>query len=238
MRQHRRRTDPGEAFLASGAGTDAAARERIREAFADRAKHSGIRSVVMGELATELGMSVTTLYQHFPSKDDLVIATLERWIADVAQREAAVLPKGKGFSPTERLLRWAHCWAEAVSQYSVAFWEDLQRRHPDAWIRFEAEIERRKKEGASHLRQRIRGDVNPDVALAVLDLILTRIPSPRLCDRIGVSRREAIETAIAVWARGALEVRAGKASPKLVRLDGGAPAKKRVKKGARHEDRS
>ena len=213
-------------------------RARILEAFADRAKHSGIRSVVMGELATELGMSVTTLYQHFPSKDDLVIATLERWIADVAQREAAALPEGKRLSSTERLLRWAHCWAEAVSQYSVAFWEDLRRRHPDAWVRFETEIERRKKEGAAHLRPRIRADVNPHVALAVLDLILTRMPSPRLCDRIGVSRREAIETAIAVWARGALEGSAGRASPKLVRLDGGGPAKKRVKEGARHEDRS
>jgi len=204
-----------------------AARERIVEAFAEKAKHCGIRSVAMGDLASELRMSATTLYQHFPSKEDLVIATVERWVTDVAQREAAVLPPGKTLTTIERLLRWAHCWAEAISQYSLAFWEDLRRRHPEAWKVFAAEIDRRKREGAARLRPRIRSDLNPVIALAVLDLIMTRMPSPRLCDRIGVSRRDAVETAIALWARGALDPSAG-SSAKLLRLATG----KRVWKGA------
>ena len=217
--------------LAPGAGADAAVRERILQTFAERAKHSGIRSVVMGELASELSMSVTTLYQHFPSKDDLVVATLERWAEDVAQREAAAVPPGQSLSAIERLHRWARCWAEAVSQYAPAFWEDLRRRHPEAWRLFTEEIDRRKREGAARLRPRIRRDVNPEIALAVLDLIMTHMPSPRLCDRIGVTRREAIETAIAVWARGALDTAArpggAESAAKLVRLTGGKAAKRR-----------
>jgi len=193
-------------------------RDRILEAFADKAKHSGIRSVAMGDLASELRMSATTLYQHFPSKEELVSATVERWVADVAQREAAAVPRGSALTPVERLLRWAHCWAEAISQYSVAFWEDLRRRHPDAWKLFETEIGRRKKEGAARLRPLLRDDVDPEIALAVLDLVMTHMPSPRLCDRIGVSRRQSVETAIAVWARGALDPRAGSGRPKLVSL--------------------
>ena len=213
--------------LAVLGGADAAVRERILAVFAERAKHSGIRSVVMGELATELRMSVTTLYQHFPSKDDLVLATVERWAADVAQREAAAaLPDGRTLSSVERLSRWAHCWAEAVSQYSVAFWEDLRRRHPEAWKVFREEIARRKREGAARLRPRIRSGVHPDVALAVLDLIMTHMPSPRLCDRIGVSRREAIETAIEVWSRGALDPSAARQPARLLRL---RPKKSRTK---------
>jgi AcrR family transcriptional regulator len=208
-------------------GSDLAARERILEAFAERAKRSGIRSVVMGELAGELRMSATTLYQHCPSKEDLVTATVERWAADVAQREAAMLREGERLSPTDRMLRWAHCWAEAVSQYSVAFWDDLRWRYPQAWKVFSEEIERRKKEGAAQLRPRIRARVNSEVALAVLDLIMRYVPNPRLCDRIGVSRKEAIETALAVWAWGALDKAAAKSerrSSRLVRLEGGKRA--------------
>ena len=42
---------------------------RILEAFSEKAKRQGIRSVVMGELASELKMSASTLYKQFPSKD-------------------------------------------------------------------------------------------------------------------------------------------------------------------------
>jgi AcrR family transcriptional regulator len=227
---HERAGHPGSrsAAAARNAGAEEAVRERILSAFAEKAKHSGIRSVVMGELASELRMSATTLYQHFPSKEGLVAATVERWVDDVAQKEAAVLPRGGSLSSMERLLRWAHCWAEAVSQYSVAFWEDLRRRHPQAWKLFQSEIARRKQEGAARLRPRIRRDVDPEIALTVLDLIMRHMPSPRLCDRIGVSRREAIETAISVWARGALDPTAGtggkRAAAKLERIGSGTRA--------------
>ena len=59
------------------------ARERILKAFSDRATRSGIRSVVMSELASELRMSPNTLYQHFPSKKHLVTALVERWAQEV-----------------------------------------------------------------------------------------------------------------------------------------------------------
>ena len=42
-------------------------RERILAAFSAKAKRSGIRAVVMGELASELRMSAMTLYKHFAS---------------------------------------------------------------------------------------------------------------------------------------------------------------------------
>jgi len=45
------------------------------------------------------------------------------------------------------------------------------------------------------------------VALAVLNMILMRISDPRLSDELGTTRREAIDTAIRIWARGALRNR-------------------------------
>jgi AcrR family transcriptional regulator len=48
-------------------------RERILQAFSEKAKRSGLRSVVMAELASELRMSAATLYKHFSSKEELVL---------------------------------------------------------------------------------------------------------------------------------------------------------------------
>ena len=44
-----------------------------------KAKRAGIRAVLMGELATELRMSAMTLYKHFASKDELVVAMVDAW---------------------------------------------------------------------------------------------------------------------------------------------------------------
>jgi len=48
-------------------------------------------------------------------------------------------------------------------------------------------------------------DLHPDVALAILDLILTRVSDPRFSDELSTTRRESIRTAIGIWARGALQ---------------------------------
>ena len=54
----------------------AAVRERIL-AGVDRLFYAqGIKSVGVDAIAAELGISKKTLYRHFPSKDDLVIAYL------------------------------------------------------------------------------------------------------------------------------------------------------------------
>jgi hypothetical protein len=54
--------------------------------------------------------------------------------------------------------------------------------------------------------------MRPDIALTLLDLILTRITDPELPDRLRVSRHELIRTAIAIWGSGALRGQ-GKSSP-------------------------
>jgi AcrR family transcriptional regulator len=53
-------------------------RQRILEAFEERARADGPRGVVMAELARDLSMSTRTLYQHFDSKAELVHEILGR----------------------------------------------------------------------------------------------------------------------------------------------------------------
>jgi hypothetical protein len=117
------------------------------------------------------------------------------------------------------MVHWADAWAASVSRYSPAFWEDLRRDHAPAHAIFRGELGRWKEAGAARLRPHLRPELNPEIALAVLDLILTHASDPRFSERAGTSRREAIETAIRIWARGALQS-PGKLTPLSARKKG------------------
>lgn len=188
------------------------ARERILQAFSERATRSGIRGVVMSELAAELRMSPNTVYQHFRSKKDLVTALVQRWAQQVGASDAAVVEIASSRSAVEGMTRWAEAWAQSVARHSPAFWDDLRRDYPEASAIFRSELKHWKELGAAQLRPHLLPDLHPDVALAVLDLILTRASDPRFSEELGTTRRESIRTAIGIWVRGALRNR-GKLTP-------------------------
>jgi AcrR family transcriptional regulator len=68
------------------------ARERILDAAYDLFARRGIRDVGVDEVIQRAGVAKATLYRHFPSKDDLVLAFLDlreqRWTRDYVEAEA------------------------------------------------------------------------------------------------------------------------------------------------------
>jgi AcrR family transcriptional regulator len=80
------------------------ARERILDTAYELFSHRGIHDVGVNELVERAGVAKATLYKHFPSKDDLVLAFLERreqmWTYGWVQREARL----RGAKPEEQLL--------------------------------------------------------------------------------------------------------------------------------------
>lgn len=85
-------------------GGISAARERVLTTAYDLFSRRGVRAVGIDVIIAEAGVAKMTLYRHFPSKDDLVLAFLDRreqlwtkgWLeATVARRAVA---------PRERLL--------------------------------------------------------------------------------------------------------------------------------------
>jgi AcrR family transcriptional regulator len=79
-------------------------RERILDTSYELFSRRGIRAVGVDELIERAGVAKATLYRHFPSKDDLVVAFLERreqrWTREWVEKEA----RRRASSPEEQLL--------------------------------------------------------------------------------------------------------------------------------------
>ena len=80
------------------------ARERILDTAYELFSRRAIRDVGIDEVIERAGVAKATLYRHFPSKDDLVIAFLERreerWTVAWVEAEA----RRRGSTPEEQLL--------------------------------------------------------------------------------------------------------------------------------------
>jgi AcrR family transcriptional regulator len=82
----------------------AGARDRILEAAYELFSQRGIRAVGIDAIVERSGVARMTLYRHFPSKDALVLAFLERreqrWTKDWLQHEV----EQRAAAPSDRLL--------------------------------------------------------------------------------------------------------------------------------------
>ncbi|MBW2315425.1 MAG: TetR/AcrR family transcriptional regulator [Deltaproteobacteria bacterium] len=177
-------------------------RERILDAFAEGARALGPRNVVMAELARDLGISTRTLYQHFASKSALVLALMDRW-ADQVQADQE-LHVDDGRSPYEQMLEAARSWLEGQCAFSTSFWAQLERDFPDAFGRFQTRLRALLDEGRKNLLPYIREDLDDGLALALMQSSLRAASDPERCDRLGISRQEAVRQAIEIWVRGTL----------------------------------
>ena len=187
-------------------------RERILDAFTEGARALGPRNVVMAELARNLGISTRTLYQHFPSKAELVAALMDRW-ADRIQADQD-LNVDDGRSPYEQMLEAARGWLDGQCAFSSSFWAQLERDFPDAFGRFQTRLRALLDEGRKNLMPYIRDDLDDGLALALMQSSLRAASEPERCDRLGISRQEAVRQAIEIWVRGTLRpVRAVHATP-------------------------
>jgi AcrR family transcriptional regulator len=86
------------------AKVEAQPRERILATSYELFSRRGVRDVGVDEVIEQAGVAKATLYRHFPSKDELVLAFLERrerlWTQDFVFAQA----KQRGDTPEEQLL--------------------------------------------------------------------------------------------------------------------------------------
>src|SRR3984893_3870806 len=86
------------------AETGVSARERILDAAYELFSRRGIQAVGVNEVTERAGVAMATLYRHFPSKNNLVLAFLDlreqRWTKEII--EAGAMRRGS--NPEEQLL--------------------------------------------------------------------------------------------------------------------------------------
>jgi AcrR family transcriptional regulator len=88
----------------AGVAVASGVRERILTVAYELFARRGVRDVGVNELISRSGVAKASFYRHFASKDELVLAVLERrdrqWTVEAIVSEA----RGKGGNPEEQLL--------------------------------------------------------------------------------------------------------------------------------------
>ena len=182
-------------------------RDRIIEAFADRARANGPRAVVMAELARDLGISTRTLYQHFGSKAELVGEILGRWAAEVDADQRRRLQSA--LSAEERILDAAASWMDGQERFSEAFWLQVAADFPEASRVLGDQIRNSLGIAREAMTREFHDELHVELAVSLLKAAIRHALDPRRCDRLGVSRQDAVRQAVLLWCRGALRSSGG-----------------------------
>lgn len=100
----------------------------------------GIKSVTMDEMASQLGISKKTLYQHFNDKNDLVNQVLQGKIN--LDKQACCYAENQSLNAIDEMIQTSHFLMDAFSNINPAVFFDLKKYHQDTWMM----LEKHKKE--------------------------------------------------------------------------------------------
>jgi AcrR family transcriptional regulator len=140
----------------------------------------------MSEIARRAGVVRATIYVHFPTRESLLDAVMERAVGDVAEATRGAEPeRGEPREALERVLhatwrelgRFQNLLAINIARLSAA---ELHRRHLPVLTQFEPLIERGQRDGV------FRDDLPVSWQLAVIRAIVhtasTEIQSGRIAE--------------------------------------------------------
>lgn len=158
-------------------------RDKIIERVCSLFNKYGIRSITMDEVASELGISKKTLYEHFKDKKDLIGKVLD-W---ELERKAELFRKirEKRLNALEEVLEVNKMVLQVVREYNPAKHHDLKKYYPDlhekiitvqrknTFQSMIANLKRGKEEGL------YRKDLDEDV---IAKLYITRMEVPMTSD--------------------------------------------------------
>ncbi|HEX6057398.1 MAG TPA: TetR family transcriptional regulator, partial [Gemmatimonadaceae bacterium] len=144
----------------------------------------------MSEIARRAGVVRATIYVHFPTRESLLDAVMERAVGDVAEATRGAEPeRGEPREALERVLRatwrelgrFQNLLAINIARLSAA---ELHRRHLPVLMQFEPLIERGQKAGV------FRSDLPVSWQLAVIRAIVHTASNEIQADRISEADAE------------------------------------------------
>ncbi|HAD82526.1 MAG: hypothetical protein A2509_01560 [Candidatus Edwardsbacteria bacterium RIFOXYD12_FULL_50_11] len=169
----------------------------------------GFSRVSMDQIASGLGISKKTLYQHFPSKQALLYQVVSSMMNENGKIiEDIVNDRGMDFH--RKLSRLMNHLSGVVGRMARPFGEDLRRNAPEMWD----EIDRFRKEKILlnfrkllelGIRQGVfRKDVDPQLMTLMFATLMQNMIDPKLFSQIPFTASQVFETIVEVVFRGIL----------------------------------
>lgn len=157
----------------------------------------GIKSVTMGDLSRELGISKKTLYQYISNKSDLVQKAIDYQFKTEYAKIKRIKKESK--NAVEELFRISRHNAELLRRMSPTTMYDLKKYHNRIWhARQNRQTEVIWGSIGDNLKWGIaeglyRGDLEVNITIVHVIKIMEATIDPRLVDEYGYSRLEIFE---------------------------------------------
>jgi AcrR family transcriptional regulator len=188
---------------------------RVLETASEQYMRLGFSAVTTDETARAAGISKKTLYQHFPSKDALLLSVV-RSHCEKHNATIRTICRDEECSIGKRLKRMISYLSKLFGEFSPAIVHDLRRNVPKAWDEVEATRRRCVEEdfGALFKEGRERGDfrkdVDPKVFMMIYAETLRNVVNPQAFAQLGVPPARVFETVYKVLFEGVLTEKARK----------------------------
>ena len=182
--------------------------QRIIEHSRDRFFASGFSKVTMDELAAELGISKKTMYQFFPSKDDLIDRVIALQMAEMTGMINAVSKNSEDF--IDKLYATWLVIGRLACRISKYILSDMRRYRPDLWKRIEDMRRKVIFDNFSRLidegieRGLVRTDINKQVVVLMYLSSIQGVVNPDVLAENSFSAEEALKTILSVYLDGIL----------------------------------
>jgi len=189
--------------------SDAALRARIRGAGRELFLTRGFVRVTADEIAGRLGISKSTLYKSFASKEEILRAVVRDILNEIAASVEGILADGR-LSFVEKLVALFSFVGERISLFGPLLIRDIQKGAPRIWKEiddfrrdkilknFRVILESGRQQGL------FRGDIDPDLLLLMFASLIGEFINPEAALRSGRSPAEAFESIIKVFFQGIL----------------------------------
>ncbi|EYF02910.1 TetR/AcrR family transcriptional regulator [Chondromyces apiculatus] len=208
----------GEGAREARAQTESRERREARERILSTAEPlflaQGLGAVTMDAIAAALRMSKKTLYQHFPSKEALCVAAIERAM-DVLDAELERIISAEGKSFDEVLSRVVALVAARLKGTGLLL-EELERDAPALYERLQVlrrEVIHRRPFAlltSGVASGALRSDVRPELVLRVMLTMAQHVIEPRALAELGMDPADAYQQAMSMIFEG---IRAPRRAP-------------------------
>lgn len=184
-------------------------RERILATASETVFREGYPSLNMDRLAVGLGMSKKTLYVHFPGKEAILKAFVERFTSRLRDRMDSILEDPVSDFPS-KLRAVVALMSSSLSRVPATLFRDLQRYAPAVYRLLEETRSRNIPRIFSRLVREgiaegyLRPGIDPDFAAFAWLQLVRGLTQPESLDQTGLTPRQTVENAFRLFWPGLL----------------------------------